>query len=269
MLLAAAQATLKKDRRMLARIKWAKKRAEDLAVHRNDPAHTAMFPVETSGRPELWLDMIASKKASLDRLMQTPTDRRWQRTCGDLIALYRYCAQIFLALVAPRRASDIARKTSIASRSADHGRPAKVSSVPSEMNCCAARSHLGNRPSPFCRSAHPVLDWRPPQSWDRQRDMNVRITSSRKRPLRPGLRRPIMQPRGNAMAEHDGRAERRAKKPRSTASAPSIYSAWLESSISSYEALAKELVGHRARRGGSSKELSKPPCGRCCRGNSA
>ena len=51
------------------------------------------------------------------------------------------------------------------------------------------------------------------------------------------------------MAEHDGRAERRAKKPRSTASAPSIYSAWLESSISSYEALAKELVGHRAEKG--------------------
>ena len=101
MLLAAAQATLKKDRRMLARIKWAKERAEDLAVHRNDPAHTAMFPVETSGRPELWLDMIASKKASIDRLMQTPTDRRWQRTCGDLIALYRYCAQIFLALSLP------------------------------------------------------------------------------------------------------------------------------------------------------------------------
>ena len=101
MVLVAAQTTLKKNRRLLVQIKWAKERADDLATHRNDPVHTTMFPVDTDGRPELWLDMFAAKKASLDRLTQTPTDHLWQRTCGDLTALYRYCGHIFLALALP------------------------------------------------------------------------------------------------------------------------------------------------------------------------
>jgi hypothetical protein len=80
---------------LLADIKWGLDRAGDLSPYRNDAAHTAIWTVaQPSGRRTVMPDPYATRFASMQRLVETPTAAIWQKVRGDLYALTEYVALI-------------------------------------------------------------------------------------------------------------------------------------------------------------------------------
>jgi hypothetical protein len=89
MLLNAARTKIA-DKSLLANLKWAIDRANDLSVHRNDPIHTNLWIGVAGAGGVVVPDLLSSRITSFERLMKQPTSRIWRKLRGDLYALTGY-----------------------------------------------------------------------------------------------------------------------------------------------------------------------------------
>jgi hypothetical protein len=73
---------------LLADIKWALDRANELSPYRNDAAHTAIWTAKLpTGKRTVIPDPLATRSATMQRLVATPTASIWRKVRGDLYAL--------------------------------------------------------------------------------------------------------------------------------------------------------------------------------------
>lgn len=93
MTLAAAQAILLPDSRLLANIKWVKERADDLSYFRNDAAHVLItMGLNDEMRFQVWPDPNTTKPAAVARLLARPVSSYWEKVRGDMFVLGVYAA---------------------------------------------------------------------------------------------------------------------------------------------------------------------------------
>lgn len=95
MLLAATQATLDGNKRLLNKIAWSVEVAAKLASMRNDLIHTGLtlLPDDSKDALRTLPDFVAGKRESVQRLTNTD-DKTWTKVAGDLRALEGYVRMI-------------------------------------------------------------------------------------------------------------------------------------------------------------------------------
>lgn len=97
MMLGAAQVTLANNPRLLARIEWVVKRANDLSPFRNDGAHTGISLGYNAGSPnrlKVYPDRKAGKPSAVARLLDKPVETYWRKVRDDLWVLGRYASSL-------------------------------------------------------------------------------------------------------------------------------------------------------------------------------
>jgi|SRR5712691_2980420 len=102
MILEVARANTKLPKKLLAHIKWAVARTEDLSSFRNDAVHTPIKIRPYSSSPTVLVPMpnpVSARKTAVERLMKKPTAKVWHSVRGDLVILAKFCDAIYSRIV--------------------------------------------------------------------------------------------------------------------------------------------------------------------------
>lgn len=101
LLWAAAQVVLAKNRKMLNRVEWAKRRADALSTTRNDAAHLATaFAVHLS-EPQVVLDVLSTAPKRVRRLENRDLNKTFITLYGDLLAMSSYVSVLGAEIAFP------------------------------------------------------------------------------------------------------------------------------------------------------------------------
>ena len=99
MLLATARAVLTPKSPIYEEIKWLKDRTDEMAKHRNDPAHTPIaFGIYEPRKPVIVPNIWIAKEEAAKRLTDRPLDESWRETRDDLFVLATFAQYVALAI---------------------------------------------------------------------------------------------------------------------------------------------------------------------------
>jgi hypothetical protein len=89
MLLAVAEAKLPPRSRAITSIRWLKRATDELAIYRNDAAHTPIGTTEPIGP-----DYFVTRQSVIARFVEKSPETVWRRVRGDLLRLAEFAEAI-------------------------------------------------------------------------------------------------------------------------------------------------------------------------------